>query len=85
MVLSLTSISYLHDFFYLFSYAFHFTIYLKILNPTINSQVGDFQNIPVIIGNKVNVSHTVIKCIENVKTDWNVYEQSWDFEKHSLT
>ena len=29
MVLSLTSISYLHDFFYLFSYAFHFTIYQK--------------------------------------------------------
>lgn len=56
--------------------------YLKILNPTINYQVGDISNLPLIdfdneIVNKVGNENTLI-C----KFDWDSFETSWDFKQH---
>ena len=54
---------------------------LKILNPTINAQIGNVINIPVI---KSNVAELVKKNILLSKIDWNVFETSWDFQKSPL-
>ena len=60
---------------------------LKILNPTLNSQVGDFQNIPVIIDNdKLSYSLGFISSsVYSAKDDWDNNEMSWDFERFHLT
>ncbi|MDU4278376.1 MAG: BREX-1 system adenine-specific DNA-methyltransferase PglX [Finegoldia magna] len=56
----------------------------KMLNPTINLQVGDFKNFPVIIHKtKINIVDELVK--ENIgisKSDWDSFETSWDFGKH---
>ncbi|MEX1481264.1 BREX-1 system adenine-specific DNA-methyltransferase PglX [Enterococcus sp. C8] len=56
---------------------------LKILNPTINSQVGDFEKIPVIFDANIESSivEKVDRCIELAKEDWNNRETSWGFKK----
>lgn len=58
---------------------------LKILNPTINSQVGDFQNIPVIITEQyTQIIDLVKKNISLTKIDWNYQDDRWGFTKHPL-
>lgn len=60
--------------------------YLSLLNPTLNIQVKDIKNIPIII-DKVYCSD-----IENIqknnvsisKSDWDSFETSWDFKVHPL-
>ena len=56
------------------------------LAPTINYQVGNIANIPVIYDK--NVSNNVINLVkENIdisKNDWDLYETSWDFKKNDL-
>ena len=58
----------------------------KMLNPTINLQVGDFKNFPVLINDKrkdliIKISE---KCIYKSKQDWDSFETSWDFTCHPL-
>lgn len=59
---------------------------LKILNPTLNYQVGDIGKIPVIIEQKQKkiVENLTKTCIELSKLDWNSFETSWDFSIHPL-
>ena len=60
---------------------------LKVLNPTINSQVGDFQNIPIIVADydyKSEIISYVKSAIHLVKTDWNTEGDKWDFKRHPL-
>ncbi|WP_416037919.1 BREX-1 system adenine-specific DNA-methyltransferase PglX [Lactococcus formosensis] len=58
---------------------------LKILNPTINSQVGDFQNIPVIVEPENTRIIELVKFNINItKEDWNQQDDRWEFEKHPL-
>ena len=60
---------------------------LNILNPTINAQVSDFKNIPVLLietNLRESVNDAVKKNISLSKTDWNSFEISWDFKKHIL-
>ncbi|MFL2120299.1 BREX-1 system adenine-specific DNA-methyltransferase PglX [Marinilactibacillus psychrotolerans] len=58
---------------------------LKILNPTINSQVGDFQNIPVIFdSNNPRIIDLVKDSIALAKNDWNQQDDRWEFKKHPL-
>ena len=58
---------------------------LKVLNPTINSQVGDFQNIPVIFdASNFRIIELVKANIGITKTDWNQFEDRWEFAKHPL-
>lgn len=59
----------------------------KMLNPTINLQVGDFKNFPVIIGEKSIVDKVVDlsrRCVELSKEDWDLFENSWDFKSFPL-
>lgn len=60
--------------------------YMKLQNPTMNFQVGNVANIPVIISRK---DRPRIECLvrENIsfsKSDWDSYETSWDFLHHPL-
>lgn len=55
---------------------------LKMLNPTINTTVGDIFNLPIIY-NKLKVSDIEQKSKNNVEIsmkDWNSRETSWDFQ-----
>jgi len=58
----------------------------KMLNPTINLQVGDFKNFPVLIEKEYEneVIELVNECIKLSKKDWDMHETSWDFEKSPL-
>ena len=58
---------------------------LKILNPTINSQVGDFQNIPVIVeAENTRIIELVKANINITKEDWNQQDDRWEFKKPLL-
>lgn len=56
----------------------------NILNPTINLQVGDFKNFPVIINESrfSEVNAYVDQCIDLSKSDWDSFETSWGFQAH---
>ncbi|MBC3804625.1 BREX-1 system adenine-specific DNA-methyltransferase PglX [Acetobacterium fimetarium] len=57
----------------------------KMLNPTINLQIGDFNNFPVIrTGNKMIILDIVRRNISISQTDWDSFETSWDFKTHPL-
>ena len=60
--------------------------FCKILNPTINMNVGDIGNLPLIVSKtyKEKVDFLVERCIELAKLDWNSFETSWDFKYHPL-
>lgn len=59
---------------------------IKILNPTITTQVGDMARIPVYFDkdSKERIDALVKECVEISKEDWNEDETSWDFVKHPL-
>ncbi|MBF1049793.1 BREX-1 system adenine-specific DNA-methyltransferase PglX [Peptostreptococcus sp.] len=59
---------------------------LEMIAPTIHCQCGDVAKIPVIIdnGRKLNVEEMTKENIEISKTDWNLFEISWDFTVHPL-
>ena len=58
----------------------------KVINPTINLQVGDIQKIPVIEDSELyeEINNLVNQCINASKEDWDSYEISWDFQKNPL-
>ena len=59
--------------------------FMTIQNPTMNFQVGNLKNIPVIVGNnKKNIDEIALTCIHNSKDDWDSLETSWDFVRHPL-
>ena len=59
---------------------------INILAPTINYQVGNIANIPVIIDEiKADVIKEIVNSSINLsKLDWDEYETSWDFKKNPL-
>lgn len=59
---------------------------LLIISPTINYQVGNLSNIPVIYdkSKKEKIDTLVQENIEISKTDWDSFETSWDFKGHPL-
>ena len=60
---------------------------LKMLNPTLNYQVGDIGNVPIPFGDKENVDFINQIVKENInlsKQDWDSFETSWDFAVHPL-
>lgn len=63
--------------------AFYF---LKCLNPTLNFQVRDIRNLPLIINNtyKVRIDELVSDNILISQIDWDSFETSSDFKKHPL-
>jgi hypothetical protein len=59
---------------------------LKVLNPTINFQVGNLKSLPIsdLIFEKAEIDNIVKENIEISRSDWNAKETSWNFEKSSL-
>ena len=53
-----------------------------MLNPTINLQVGDFNNFPILFNNDKRISILVEECVNISKEDWDTNETSWNFSKH---
>jgi type II restriction/modification system DNA methylase subunit YeeA len=55
----------------------------KILNPTLNFQVGNISSLPfpnnAITRDESQITDRVVKLIEISKTDWDSYETSWNF------
>lgn len=62
--------------------------FLKIQNPTINFQVGNIANLPIILEKSVVLKDKINKltqqCIRISKNDWDAFETSWEFSKHPL-
>lgn len=59
---------------------------VKVLNPTMNYQVGDIERIPIIKSNvyQEKVQKISESSVEISKEDWDAYETSWDFQKSPL-
>ena len=58
----------------------------KIINPTINMNVGDIANLPLLIdmSKKTEIDISTDICISISKSDWDSYETSWDFKRNPL-
>lgn len=56
----------------------------KMMNPTLNLQVGNFENFPVL--RTKDYEQKIVKLVnDNIKiskTDWDSFETSWDFKEH---
>lgn len=63
------------------------TIYLlKLLNPTMNYQVGNIRKLPIIesILSDKKINKLALDNITLSKLDWDSFEISWDFRTHPL-
>lgn len=60
--------------------------FINMLNPTMNINIADISNIPVIINSiqKDRIDELVKNNINLSKDDWDSFETSWDFKKHPL-
>ena len=58
--------------------------FIKILNPTMTTQVGDMTRIPVIKADVDEITLLSKECIDEAKADWDSFETSWDFKVHPL-
>lgn len=52
---------------------------MKIMNPTLNFQVGNVASIPIVKNNNSLIETVGFKSISLSRQDWNSYETSWDF------
>jgi hypothetical protein len=59
---------------------------MMMLAPTINYQVGNIANIPVIVNNDYvePVCQITARNIDLARIDWDLYETSWDFSTSPL-
>lgn len=57
---------------------------LSVLNPTINIQIGDIGNLPILIDDNQDIHKLVNECVAISKYDWDSFETSWDFVRHPL-
>ena len=58
--------------------------FLKIINPTINYQVENIAQLPVLIGEKEKIDQLARENIEISKFEWDSFEHSWGFLRHPL-
>ena len=58
--------------------------FLNILNPTINIQIGDIGNLPILDVNNKEITQLSRLCISLSRADWDAFETSWDFQRHPL-
>ncbi len=60
--------------------------FLEATNPTLNYQVRDIENLPLLIDKAVHdsVENMVSDAIQIEKQDWDSFETSWDFKRHPL-
>ncbi|WP_042147863.1 BREX-1 system adenine-specific DNA-methyltransferase PglX [Paucisalibacillus sp. EB02] len=57
---------------------------MKCLNVTLNFQVRDVRNLPLIIEKQETVNELIEQVINLSKENWDSSETSWDFKKHPL-
>ena len=59
---------------------------LSVTNPTLNFQVHDIMNLPLVMDkdNKDIIEELVSLTIELSKYDWDSFESSWNYKKHPL-
>lgn len=58
---------------------------LSTLAPTVNFQIGNIGNLPLIVDERENYTNVIVD--ENIimsKKDWDSYETSWDFKRNPL-
>lgn len=56
--------------------------YFWVFNPSINLQVKDVKNTPIILHHEEKIAQIAKECTALCKTDWDSFETSWDFKKH---
>ncbi|MCO6542242.1 MAG: BREX-1 system adenine-specific DNA-methyltransferase PglX [Lactobacillus sp.] len=54
---------------------------LKLINPTINLQVGDLKRFPILKPSN-SIEKVINKLVIKTKLDWDSFETSWDFQHH---
>lgn len=52
---------------------------VQVVNPTMAFQAGDIARLPIVIDRKNNKKHLFASAIEKCRSDWDIYEISWDF------
>ena len=57
---------------------------LKIENPTMNFQVGNISDLPLIIDKREVIEDIVNSSILISQLDWDAHETSWDFQTNEL-
>ena len=59
---------------------------VEVLSPTLNFEVGNIAEIPVVIDDNYQAQTLPIvnSCVEAAKSDWDSYETSWDFKRNPL-
>ena len=57
---------------------------IRLLNPTLNCNIGDIQAIPLIKKEEDTISNIVEQNISISKQDWDAHETSWDFQRNEL-
>ncbi|BCL39848.1 hypothetical protein NSMS1_62950 (plasmid) [Nostoc sp. MS1] len=59
--------------------------FMKIMNPTLNFQVGNVASLPVIEAVKKPINYDLTEEAINIsRQDWDNFETSWDFQTHPL-
>jgi len=56
----------------------------KVLNPTINLQIGDVANLPYANFENIKFDEIVQQNIDIAKEEWDSRESSWDFSRSAL-
>ncbi len=60
---------------------------LSVLSPTMNFEGSHISSLPIVLLDSENASvvdRKVNECIELSQDDWDSFETSWDFKKHSM-
>jgi hypothetical protein len=55
---------------------------LSILSPTVNFEVGHIASLPIVGETNEVIEELVTQNIEISRTDWDIFESSWDFKCH---
>lgn len=62
-------------------------IVIKTLNPTLNINIADIGNIPILPckrDDEIVINELSHDDVKKSKQDWDSFETSWDFKKHPL-
>ncbi len=59
-------------------------LYLSVLAPTVNFQVGNIADLPFILDDQIKpeIDTLAKECIAIAKADWDDFEASWDYKCH---
>lgn len=58
--------------------------FLQMVSPTLDYHEGPLGKTPVLIKKNEQINQLVEENVKSSKTDWDSFENSWDFKKHPL-